>query len=253
MPKPRPEPIQDRWRLHSKANFAMAFATKQVQPGFQFRLTPSMELVQKGREFNLGGGKQLWNRNAMPHTTFRVLLNHIADHALKPSAKQGRGSDVLHKKGQGHVHFLYPQVSGNDRNVHDEGCHMPAREGFQRACPGFNCPYSVDKTKTTWYTMMKLGKDKHGSVVTERVHAILAAARWGIPDSVYDKKLGDKDTAQALHQPCCPGHSGGCCNPLHIEWNLSRINRHHQEVKKTCMNKGPLAHGPQNQVTLASD
>lgn len=252
MPRPRAVPAAQRFRLDTK-DYSMAFDTKQVQPGFRLCMTPSMSLVQKGKEFDLPDGSKLWNRNSRPWTAYRMLLNHIADNALVGSAKKGYHSDELAKLGQGHVWFMHPQVLGNDRNIHDETCHMPARQGFKHAVEP--CPYTVDHscTKNTWYTWVNLGKDKHGKVVKERVHAILAAARWGIPETVFDITLRDDETDQALHTAVCPGHSGGCCNPLHVTWGLNIINRQQQENKRTNMNRGPRAHGPHRRFRLATD
>ena len=242
---------EDRFRLNCP-EYNMAFDTKQVQPGFRFCMTPSMHLVQRGREFRVDG-KKLWNRNANASQAFRGLLDHIGDHVLVQSAKEGQGSQELHDLGKGHVYFMYPQVLENARNMADTSCHMPAVHGFKRAFPGSSCPYTIDKHGSTWYTVVNLGLDKHGNEIKERIHAILAAARWGIPESVFDITLGDRDTAQALHQACCPGHKGGCLNPLHLAWNVNLINRRHQEVKRTRMNRGPQAHGPHRRFRLAHD
>ena len=223
----------------------MAFQTKQVPDGNRFSMTPSMLLVEKGQEYKLSTGRKLWNRNGTIAQAYKSLLNHFGSHLLKPSAKEGKGSADLKRRKSGFVWFLYPQVTGNSKNIHCTACHMPAHEGFKQAFPTDRCPYNIDHRpdQHCYYTRVNLGNDKHGKVVWERVHAILAAAKWGIPDAVFDPKLGDKDTPQALHTPTCPGYAGGCLNPLHIDWKVTANNRKDQETKRTQMNRGPRAHG----------
>ena len=139
--------------------------------------------------------------------------------------------------------FAYPQVIKNCHNLHCTAWHMPARTGFRKSSSTGNCPYTVRHSpdKHTYHTTVNLGKDKHGNVVREGVHAILAAARWGIPDAVFDVERSNRQTTQALHLPTCPGCAGGCLNPLHIHWGVAAVRRRGQEISRGKVNKGPRA------------
>jgi len=234
----------DRFRLHNP-NYTMAFATKQVQQGFRLSITPSMLLVKRGQEYRVDGDK-LWNRGAQPTAAFKALLHHFAMNLLQKGGRAGRNLGDMPAKaarGSGYLYFMHPQVQGSPDNIHCTHCHMPNCSGFLKTYPDGNCPYYLmhDEQAKKFYTMVNLGKDKHGKVVWERAHAILAAARWGIPDAVFDITLDDSQTPQALHTPCCPQCQGGCLNPLHIQWGLQKKNRQDQETKKGRQNRGKLA------------
>ena len=247
-PDNRYVPVDQRYRLND-IRYKMAMETGKVQHGFKWTMTPSMNMVVPGREFKLGGKSKLWNRNSRnPAVIYRALLSHFADHLLQPGGKQGLQCEELHKqaskKGKSYLWFCYPQVTQHSSNISCDQCHMPGRKGFEHhSFPGGNNPYKIlhDPIRKTWYTMVNLGKDKNHKDVWEGAHCILAAARYGIPDSVTDPSLGDNLTHHALHGPCCPHCDGGCLNPLHIRWGLEAENHQDAEVKKSNMNRGKHA------------
>ena len=244
LPDTRYVKTTERFRLHNP-DYTMAFATKQVQQGFRLSMTPSMLLVKRGQEHRADGSK-LWNRGSKPTAAFKALLHHFAMHLLQQGGREGKNLGdlpTLAAKGSGYLYFMHPQVQGSPDNIHCTHCHMPSCSGFLKTYPDGNCPYYLmhDEHAKKFYTMVNLGKDKHGKVVWERAHAILAAARWGIPDAVFDITLDDSQTPQALHTPCCPQCQGGCLNPLHIHWGLQKQNRKDQQTKKGRQNRGKLA------------
>ena len=96
----------------------------------------------------------------------------------------------------------------------------------------------VSESKKTWYTWVRLGKDKHGGVVKEYAHVLIAAARFGVPNTWLDPKTKHKDKHIACHCPTCPCGRGGCCNPLHIRWGTQAANRHDQGLKRALKGKG---------------
>ena len=201
----------------------------------------------------------MWNRASTITAAFKSLLNTFADHLLKKGAKDGRNSQPIaklaDKPGNSYLWFLHPQVSFNQHNIHCQQCHMPGKSGFTQSFPQGNCPFYIDHDPEakTWYTMVSLGRDKHGNIVWERAHAILAAARWGIPKAVFDITLDDAHTPNALHGPCCSQCQGGCLNPLHISWGLKKRNREDQEVKRGGMNQGPTAWNRTLEIRLVPD
>ena len=206
-PDTRYTKMADRFRLHNP-NYTMAFATKQVQQGFRLSMTPSMLLVKRGQEPRVNGHK-LWSRGAKPTAAFKGLLHHLAMNLLQKGGRQGQNLGDMPAKaahGNGYLYFMHPQVQGSQDNIHCTHCHMPSCSGFLKTYPDGSCPYYLmhDQQDKKFYTMVNLGRDKHGKVVWERAHAILAAARWGIPHAVFDTTLDDSHTPQALHTPCCP-------------------------------------------------
>ena len=247
----------ERYRLRDP-RYTMAFETKEVQQGFKFSMTPSMEMVKRGQEYRVGPHK-LWKRGGTIAAAFKSLLSHFGDHLLQKGGKLGKNLGnmpaLTAQPGNSYLYFLHPQVLGSSDNIHCTQCHMPSCAGFSKSFPNGNCPYHIehDKEAKIWYTMVNLGKDKHGNVVWERAHAILAAARWGIPKAVFDKKLGDKDTPRALHTPCCPQSQGGCLNPLHIHWDLQQQNLVDQQTKKTRQNRGSKAKNLTPVYSLVAD
>ena len=252
---------EDRYRLNDP-QYTMAFATQQVQLGYRYSMTPSMLMVQPGSEFVTHVTKKLWNRKGTTTAAFKALLSHFAEYLLKPAGKQGYVDKTLAKLAQknGYLWFLYPQVTGSSHNMSCTACHMPGSEGFSKKhFPNGNSPYHIlhDQQKNTWYTLVNLGKDSQGKVVWEGAHAILGAARWGIPDAVFDTSLPVKDqdkyTPHALHTPCCPGAQGGCLNPLHLCWKLEEQNRKDQETKRSRRNRGPRAWGRNHHYYLVPD
>lgn len=250
------EKTVDSHRLNDK-RFTMAFADRsQTAPDCKFSMTPSMLMVQPGSEYVTKHGKTLWNRSGTIPAAFKALLSHFADHLLQDAGKKGKADRHLEQlaENNGYMWFMYPHVTQSCHNIHCTQCHMPGSTGFSHF-PSHKCPYHTlhDKEKHTWYTMVNLGKDSKGQVVWERAHAILAAARWGIPHAVFDTTLPDKDTPHALHHPCCPGSLGGCLNPLHIRWGLEAQNRQDQETKRSSMNRGPKAWNRKHDYALVPD
>ena len=93
------------------------------------------------------------------------------------------------------------------------------------------------KTKT-WYTWVRLGKDKHGKVVREYAHVLIVVARFGVPNTCLDLNTKYKDKHLACHCPTCPNGRGGCCNPLHIRWGTQASNKPDQGLKRALKGKG---------------
>ena len=120
-------------------------------------------------------------------------------------------------RSAGVAQFQQPQTSGTSDNLHDTTSHMPACRNFPRGSP-FTKHETVSATSKTWYTWVRLGKNKHGKVVREYAHVLIAAARFGVPNTWLDPNIKYKDKHLACHCPTCPGGRGGCCNPLHIRW-----------------------------------
>lgn len=228
--------------------YTMAIKTEKIQADNLYCMTPSMQLVEPGQEYKTGVNKTSWKRTSTVAAAYKSLLSHFADHLLQDAGKQGQNCEDLHKRakraGQGWLYFLYPQVKHNIHELDCQVCHMPGREGFSHhPFPNGKNPYTImqSKNKKTWYTMVNLGKDKHGNTVWERAHAILCAARWGVPKAVFDITLDDAHTPHALHLPSCSGIKGGCLNPLHQEWGLEERNKRDQLIKQGRMNKGIYA------------
>ena len=241
--------------------YSMAFATRKTQAGFKYALTPCMERVKSGLEFKTRGKKTLWNKSGTITAAYKSLLSHFADHLLQPRGKLGHVDLKLaaQAKNNGYMWFMHPQVTENSHNIHCMKCHMPGAKGFsQHDFQNSNNPYSIDHDEDshTWYTMVNLGRDSSNHVVWERAHAILAAARWGIPEPPNGIKTRSQKQCkplQALHGPCCCGFQGGCLNPLHIVWGTEKKNREDQEVKRGQKNQGPKAWGRTPDYALVPD
>ena len=256
------EQVPDSYRL-SDPQYCMAFATRIVQAGFKYELTPCMERVRPGREFRTRGKKTLWNRSGTITAAYKSLLSHFADHLLQPRGKVGHVDKDLAAKAKNNAYmwFLHPQVTGSNHNIHCTACHMPGSEGFSKHdFPEGNNPYLIlhDEQKHTWYTRVNLGRDTNNQIVWESAHVILAAARWGVP--IPQPAIGMKTrshtpakTLHALHGPCCPGSKGGCLNPLHMVWGTAKQNRKDQETKRARQNRGPNAWGRTPQYALVPD
>ena len=146
---------------------------------------------------------------------------------------------------------------GTSVNIDDTTSHMPACRNFPRGSP-FTKHESMSDTSKTWYTWVRLGKDKHGRVVWEHAHVLLAAARFGVPNTRLDPNIKYKDKHLAHHCPTCPCGRGGCCNPLHITWGSqqawSRLEEGSQEkgvqVGRAVKSAPPLTYMTPQVVTV---
>ena len=215
----------------------LACTTNHVHPGCTLAKTPLMAKVQHGTEPMLNG-QPMWDCTDTPAKCFSSLLDGMGTEMLARCSLQGK-LGPRSRVARGLVHFKQSQTSGNKDNLEDQTSHMPACTSFLKGSP-FTKHERVTDTYKTWYTWVRLGKDKDGDVVREHAHVLIAAARFGVPDSwlQQEPKVEKKDKLIACHCPCCPGVKGGCCNPLHIRWGTHAQNKHDQCMKKKLKVQG---------------
>ena len=206
----------DRHRLkQDKGRQLLACMTNLVPEHHTMALLPEMSRVKHGTE-PLLAGQPLWDCTASPAVCYQSLLEKMAVHMLSNAAKYGKP----YVSG-GIEQFMYPQTF-KANSVHDSTCHMAAKGRFPLGSP-FQRSCSL-QCRGSWYTWVFLGKSGKGVRVKLRAHVIIAAARFGVPDSMFDSECQLKELAQACHTPSRPMQKGGCCNPLHIRWDTPRSN-----------------------------
>ena len=200
---------------------------------------PHMAKVQHGTEFEVDG-LPTWDCKAPAADCYKALLDCMGKHMLVGSSKEGIHAYQLQS---GLDQFKRPQTSDSASNMQDSHCHMPSHESFHQ-----DLPFNKSQFTTSWYTQVKLGRDKTGAIIKERAHVIIAAARFGVPNSKFRKTLPFGKVHQALHCACCPHDHGGCNNPLHIRWGKIAENLQDQLDKQTSMLQGTLARGSASQA-----
>lgn len=210
----------------------LACITSIVGHGFTMMKTPVMAQVVPGTEPKING-RAMWDCEAPTAKCYETLLDAMAKNMLALTSLQGKPA----LKTAGVAHFKQPQTSGSNGNMHDTSSYMPACRNFPRGSP-FTKHETVSATSKTWYTWVRLGKDKDGRVVREHAHVLIAAARFGVPNTWLDPNTAFKDKHIARHCPTCPGGRGGCCNPLHIRWGTQAANKLDQGLKRAVKGKG---------------
>lgn len=103
---------------------------------------------------------------------------------------------------------------------------MPSRTSFPAGTP-----FAKHVGEKWWYTTIRLGKDSQGRMVKEKAHRLMAAARYGVPHTLFQVGLSKSQVHQALHLPKDPHNQGGCNNPLHMRWGLPAENRLDQSLR----------------------
>ena len=186
-------------------------------------LTPQMQRVEHGRETKQGT-QPLWDCTQPAGQCYQRLLNSMGIDMLVGSAQEGQLSSRLRS---GLDQFMRPQTAWNIHNMEDTHCHMPSRQGFP-----VGSPYARLVGDNKWYTTIKLGKDKDGKEVREKAHVLITAARFGVPNTLFQKGLDKSEVHQALHLANCPHHHGGCNNPMHLRWGLPKENKLDQSFRR---------------------
>ena len=210
----------------------LACITNTVGPGFTMAKTPLMAKVVPGTEPKIQG-RPIWDSRAPSAKGLESLLHSMGKNVLASSSWEGKPP----LRSTGVAQFKQPQTSGSSDNLNDTTSHMPACRDFPRGSP-FTKHEVVSPSKKTWYTWVRLGKDKDGGVVREHAHVLIAVARFGVPNIWLDPKTKHKDKHIACHCPTCPCGRGGCCNPLHIRWGTQAANMHDQGLKRALRGKG---------------
>ena len=221
-----------RHRLHaSLAACLLACMTGVVEEGFQMKLLPALQLVEHGTEPKVDG-KAMWDCTQTAADCYKAILHFLGLHMLRDCCYEGKGSRPI---PAGLDHFSRPQTEGSTKNMHDTTSHMPSKQAFPKGIP---C--SKHTGDSFWYTKVRLGKTKDGEVVKVCAHVLIATARYGVPDSHFDKDVPRSEVHEALHESGCSRCNGGCNNPLHIRWGFSRDNHEDRQIKKQSK-KGPKA------------
>ena len=104
---------------------------------------------------------------------------------------------------------------------------MPSRTSFPAGAP-----FAKHVGEKWWYTTIRLGRDSQGRLVRELAHRLIAAARYGVPDTLFQVGLSKSQVHQALHLPKDPHNQGGCNNPLHMRWGLPALNKLDQSMRR---------------------
>ena len=201
----------------------LACMTGIVARGCKMRLLPSMKRVVSGTEPVLDG-ESTWDCKQPPEQCYASLMEVLGLHALMECSKDGIRR---HELTRGISQLMRPQTWGSSDNLTDSKCHMPACKSFSPTDT-----FTPLHGPTYWYTWVTLGRDKHGEVVRETAHRLIAAARFGVPHSLFDKSLPRSRVHQALHLPVCPALPGGCCNPLHLRWAYPKHNVKDQSIMR---------------------
>ena len=240
-----------RLRLQLGNNtWTLACVSSEPATGCRMELLPIMAQVVAGTEpsvpaLSLGrraatapAREHLWDRTEpAAHCYVRIIqylgLAMLTEGCISTNFKSG------------FEQFLHPHTAPSAQLGADRYCHMPAKTRF---APG--SALHKDEGPVTWYTWVVLGRDSAGKMVKCRAHQLIAAAKCGVPDSLFPKNsrgrpsmLPKSQQHQALHHPSCPGCKGGCNNPLHIRWGTPEENRKDREQKRQAKNEGPKAHG----------
>ncbi|DBA77230.1 TPA: hypothetical protein ACH3X2_008496 [Trebouxia sp. C0005] len=207
-----------RHRLNvTQAKRLLACFIGKAAKGCKMEKLPAMKAVRPGTECKLPDGTPAWNCKQASAKCYQDLLTLLAG-ALAASCFEGKRSHLLKKPAD---QFKMPQVV-NANIAADTECHMSASTGFTA-----DKPFAKDvRPGTSWYTSVTLGHDSDGSVVKVRAHVLIAAARFGVPNSLG---LPAPQKQQPLHLPWCHHDNGGCLNPLHIRWgNPGENNTDHR-------------------------
>lgn len=149
---------------------------------------------------------------------------------LVGSSREGKLCGSLHT---GLHQFRRPQTTSM-HDIDDLECHMPSKTSFPAGIP-----FAKHVGEKWWYTTIRLGRDSQGRLVKEKAHRLIAAARYGVPDTLFQVGLSKSQVHQALHLPKDPHHKGGCNNPLHMRWGLPAENRLDQSLRRarTCRDR----------------